>query len=117
VRLEYQSDDTHLNVGYSFDSDWHITPAANGTKLNIPILSRSLTFYANDSFGNQAPPQTVHFWITRAVEPTNQAQSSRNGVPLTTITYGVAMIAVFACLGAGLLFIAKKHLKRNKFVA
>lgn len=71
VRLEYKADDTRLSIGYSFDGDSNITPAMNGTKIDIPIESRRLTLYANDSFGNSATPQTVYYEILPNVEPTS----------------------------------------------
>jgi hypothetical protein len=78
IRLEYEAEDTRLSVGYSFDDDSNITPAVNGTKLDIPIRSRSLTFYANDSFGNSATPQTVYYEIQRYIEPTPQDRTPPN---------------------------------------
>ncbi len=68
VRLTYQSEDTHLSVGYRFDADPYITPAINGTSISIPLHSRSLTFYANDTFGNAATSQTAYYNIARATD-------------------------------------------------
>jgi len=130
VRLTYQADDTRLSVGYSFDGESNIIPAVNGTRLDIPIRSRSLTFYANDSFGNSAAPQTVQYTIlrygknpsTQSTRPSpdtqNEARSTypSESSPTTLIdmrqnalAYIIAMIAASAIIAAALLLYFRKR--------
>jgi hypothetical protein len=130
VRLNYQSEDTRLSVGYSFDGDSNITPATNGTRLDIPIRSHSLTFYANDTFGNSATPQTVQYKILRYKEPTlphstrpspdspNEALTTypSESFPTTLVdmrqnalAYMIAMVASSTIISAALLLYFKKR--------
>jgi hypothetical protein len=104
VRLEYKSDDTRLLTGYSLDGNSNITPVTNGTKLDIPIQSRRLTLYANDTFGNSATPQTVYYDIQRS-GPTFPLSNT----PITIVMAGIFMMAIFVGIGVGLLLFTKKR--------
>ena len=126
VWLTYSADDTRLSVGYSFDGENNVTPAKNGTNLNIPIQSRSLTLYATDAFGNKATPQTVYYEIirdpraqsepqpfsrpSRIAQPNINSESTRD-FTFVIIAAGSAMVAVIA--SAGLLVYFNKR-KRKK---
>jgi hypothetical protein len=133
VRLEYKSDDTHLSVWYRLDWGKYLIAVTNESKIEIPIQSRSLTLYANDSFGNSAIPQTTYYEIERYVEPNNGLPLPRNAsmpysnltipntnqtssqdpfhtestLPISAAAMLIAVIGFFA--SAGLIVYLKKH--------
>jgi hypothetical protein len=49
-------------VGYSLDGGVNVT-GVNGTSIELPVNSESLTLYANDTSGNWALPVTVYFTV------------------------------------------------------
>ncbi len=49
-------------VGYSLDGGANTT-GVNGTSIELPVNSESLTLYANDTAGNWAVPVTVYFTV------------------------------------------------------
>jgi hypothetical protein len=94
VALVYKADDTRLSIGYSLDGDNKITPAKNSTTINIPIESRAVTIYANDSFGNSATPQTFHYEILPCVDSTSPSESPLQSIsmPVEYVNYTVSMV-------------------------
>ena len=89
-------------VGYSLDGSSNITAPGNGTLIDIPSDSRSLTLYANDTAGNWAAPQTVYYSIAF-----NLGGFSPDPFPtLLVIAVSVAVVTVVA---VGVLVYFKKR--------
>jgi len=111
VRLEYKADDTRLSIGYSFDDDSNITPAMNGTTIYIPIQSRRLTLYANDTFGNSATPQPVHYEILRDPRSTFGPQPPPAVIAMRQkfLASVMALAVSSIIIGSALLLFFKKH--------
>ena len=67
--LIYETNEVPSWVGYSVDGSSNVTVSTNDTIVEVtPQLdSYSLTLYANDTLGNWASPQTVHFSIARTL--------------------------------------------------
>ena len=81
-------------VGYSLDGGSNVT-ASNGTLVEIPVGSRSLTVYANDTAGNWAVPQTVFYSVAwNGGTPHNAPPEPFPWLPLAAVT--VTVVAVIA---------------------
>jgi hypothetical protein len=102
VLLTYKAEDKRLSAGYSLDGG-NIIPVMNGSKIDIPIESRSLTLYANDSFGNSATPQTVYYKIMR--DPRSKGTSPFSGArpPTSSAPFPASLAFVTA---AGIAIVA-----------
>jgi N-acetylneuraminic acid mutarotase len=87
-------------VGYSLDGGSNVT-VTNGTLIEIPDASRSLTLYANDTAGNWAAPQTVYYSIAFNLGIVPSA-------PFPTLLVVATSVAVVAIVGVGLLVYFKK---------
>ena len=113
-------------VGYSLDGDLNTTiPIDLGslysiyTSIHIPLGNHSLTFYANDTAGNWAAPQTVCYNVipankwARFTTPIFATKTS-NISPISTITIG-ALVASFITVFiiVSLLFL-RRHRKTAK---
>jgi hypothetical protein len=91
-------------VGYSLDGGSNVT-VTNGTLIEIPSESRSLTLYANDTAGNWAAPQTVYYDIMFNLGyPPAQ--------PFPILQVAAISAAVAAVIGVGVLVYFKKRKKR-----
>jgi len=62
VPLTFETNASLSWVGYSLDGGENVT-GVNGTLVEIPVGSRSLTVYANDTTGNWAEPNTVYYSV------------------------------------------------------
>ncbi len=67
--LIYETNEPPSWIGYSIDGSSNVTVSANDTIVEVtPQLdSYNLTLYANDTLGNWATPQTIHFSIARTL--------------------------------------------------
>ncbi len=100
LSLIFQTNSSLSWVGYSLDGENNIT-ITNGTMIEIPAESKSLTLYANDSAGNWASPQTANYQIAFNLEV---ARESFSTVPLI-----IALVIVFVIVTVSLLI----HFKKN----
>lgn len=91
--------------GYSLDGKENVT-AINGTSIKLPVASKNLTLYANDTAGNWAAPQTVYY----SVAWNGGTPPPPTPFPWLPVTASIGIIAVVT---ASLLIYFKK-LKFNK---
>ena len=91
--------------GYSLDGGGNITISENGTWIEIPAESRSLTLYANDTAGNWATPQTVYYETAANLDPVPSE-------PFPTALI-VASIMTAAVVIVGLLVYFKKRKQQH----
>jgi hypothetical protein len=101
VPLSFETNASLSWVGYSLDGSSNITVSQNGTLIEIPHESRSLTLYANDTAGNWATPQTVYYSIAFNLGIVPSA-------PFPTLLVVATSVAVVAIVGVGLLVYFKK---------
>lgn len=101
IPLIFETNESLSWVGYSLDGGSNVTVPENGTLLEIPKESRSLTLYANDTAGNWAAPQTVYYDIAFNLGPAPE--------PFPTVPVAAASVASVIFVGAGLLFYLKKR--------
>ncbi len=62
IPLTIVSDVSLSWIGYSLDGESNIT-ASNGTLIEIPVGSQTLSIYVNDTAGNWAVPQTIYYSV------------------------------------------------------
>jgi parallel beta-helix repeat protein len=96
VPLTFETNASLSWVGYSLDGDTNVTVSENGTIIDIPAESRSLSLYANDTAGNWATPQTVYYSVawnggTPSTEPFPW-------LPVAAAFVGVAAVVAVAAL-------------------
>jgi hypothetical protein len=101
VPLTFATNTSLSWVGYSLDGGSNVT-VTNGTLIEIPAESRSLTLYANDTAGNRATPQTVYYEIAfnLGYPPVE---------PFPTLLVVAVSVAVVAAVGVGVLVYFKKR--------
>jgi parallel beta-helix repeat protein len=102
IPLIFKTNETLSWIGYSLDGGNNITVSKNGTMIEIPKDSKSLTLYANDTAGNWVAPQTVYYEIAfnLGYPPTQ---------PFPTLLIVAISVAVVAVVGVGLLVYFKKR--------
>jgi hypothetical protein len=102
IPLTYETNSSLSWVGYSLDSGANITVTQNGTVIDIPTGSRSLTLYANDTNGHWEPPQTVQYQIAY-----NGGTAPGYG-PITAAVDAIVIVVVAIAIVAVLIVAAKK---------
>ncbi len=95
VPLTFETDISLSWVGYSLDGGANVT-GVNGTSIELPVNSESLTLYANGTSGNWAVPVTVYFTVawnggTPPPEPFPWLPVAAVSVAVATV---IALIAV-----------------------
>ena len=106
VPLIFESNASLSWVGYSLDGGSNVT-VANGTVIEIPAESRSLTLCANDTAGSWAMPQTVYYEIR--FNPGPVPPPPEDSLPFPTVLVVVFSVIVAVSVGAGLLLYRRKH--------
>jgi hypothetical protein len=101
VPLTFATNTSLSWVGYSLDGGSNVT-VTNGTLIEIPHESRSLTLYANDTAGNWAAPQTVYYDIAF-----NLGYPPAQPFPILLVV--AISAAVVAVIGVGVLVYFKKR--------
>ncbi len=101
VPLTFEADVLLSWVGYSLDGGANVT-GVNGTSIELPVNSESLTLYANDTAGNWAVPVTVYFTVAwNGGTPPPE--------PFPWLPVAAAVVAVAAVVAIGLLVYVKKR--------
>ena len=119
--LTYETNEAPSWVGYSIDGSNNVTISPNDTiaELYADLDIHALTLYANDTFGNWAAPQTVHYFIevvhntapTPSPPPSQQPTASPSPPAISSIAFGVVVVIA---IGAGLLVYVAKHKRVKK---
>jgi hypothetical protein len=88
-------------IAYSLDSQANITLAGNVTLTGLSSGQHTLTIYANDTYGNNATPQTVTFTVSPPIT-----------FPTTEAVAVAATASVIVGVGGGLGYILKVKTKK-----
>jgi hypothetical protein len=87
-------------IGFSLDSQANTTLAGNVTLTGLGSGQHTLTVYANDTYGNNAMPQTVTFTVNPPA-------------PFPTTEAVVASVSVIVGVGGGLVYFFKVKPKKK----
>ena len=69
IPLTFNIDETAPWIGYSLDNQANVTITGNTTLTGLADGAHSITVYANDTAGNTAASETIHFSIAQPAEP------------------------------------------------
>jgi hypothetical protein len=90
-------------IGYSLDGQANITTSENITLIGLSNGQHNVTIYANDTFGNNAPPQTITFSINKP-----------STFPITEAVTTAAIVSVIVVVGGVVVYVLKVKPKRVK---
>ena len=96
VSLSFSINEPASWIGYSLDSQANITVAGNTTISGLADGSHNLILYANDTGGNMAASELIHFTVETQDEPQQEE--------LFPPTWILATVAIAALVGASFLF-------------